>query len=114
VATLNAADWPGLGNGLQGLKRGRSPEGKGHTFESCRVRQESACRACRDCGGSISLENVAYEGPFAHRVPPCANAMLFGKTRLFARRQYAVVSSNMEDRAVTEEVIPWTPIYCAN
>jgi hypothetical protein len=31
----------------------QGPKGKGHTFESCRVRQESVCRACRDCGGSI-------------------------------------------------------------
>jgi len=29
----------------------QGPRGKGHTFESCRVRQESTCRACRDCGG---------------------------------------------------------------
>jgi hypothetical protein len=40
---ITADHWvPGLDNG---------PEGKGHTFESCRVRQESVCRACRDCGG---------------------------------------------------------------
>ena len=26
----------------------------GHTFESCRVRQESMCRGCRDCGGQSS------------------------------------------------------------
>src|SRR5437870_8412676 len=28
----------------------QGPKGKGHTFESCRVRQKSMCRACRDCG----------------------------------------------------------------
>ena len=32
----------------------QGPKGKGHTFESCRVRHKSRCRACRDCGGSIS------------------------------------------------------------
>jgi hypothetical protein len=50
---VHLADWPGLGNGpakgWQGEEQG--PKGKGHTFESCRVRQESMCR---DCGGSIS------------------------------------------------------------
>jgi hypothetical protein len=59
------------------------------------------CRECRDCGGSISVEGVAYEDSFAHRVPRCANEPSCSAKRLFARREYAVVSSNMEVRAVT-------------
>jgi hypothetical protein len=52
---VHLADWPGVGNGLAGTDLGavRPQKGKGQTFESRRVRQKSACRACRDCGGSI-------------------------------------------------------------
>src|ERR1019366_1830377 len=41
---------------LQGgwLGKEQGPEGVGHTFESCRARQKSMCRACRDCGGGGS------------------------------------------------------------
>jgi hypothetical protein len=39
-----------LGAGWEGAR----PKGTGHTFESCRVRQESTCRACRDCGGRFA------------------------------------------------------------
>src|SRR6202035_1504613 len=31
----------------------QGPKGSGHTFESCRVRRESMCRACRGCGGTV-------------------------------------------------------------
>src|ERR1700694_1360944 len=72
------------------------------------------CRACRDCGGSISPEDVAHEGSFAHRVSGVQMSHVVQQNRLFARREYAVVSSSMEDRAVTEVIIPWTTIYCAN
>ena len=58
------ADWRGRGNGPgRGFKSAiwveQGSEGKGHTFESCRVRQKSTCRGCRgcrDCGGAISTE----------------------------------------------------------
>jgi hypothetical protein len=52
---VHLADWPDLGNGQTRADLGgqQGPRGKGHTFESCRVRQESMCRRCRDCGGSI-------------------------------------------------------------
>jgi len=43
-----------MGNGPAGLVRAGSsaPKGKGHTFKSCRVRQENTSRGCRDCGWS--------------------------------------------------------------
>jgi hypothetical protein len=56
---VHLADWPEVGNGQAGagwvlnqlfwVEQGSS--GKGQTFESCRVRQKSVCRGCRDCGG---------------------------------------------------------------
>jgi hypothetical protein len=33
--------------------KGEGARPRRHTFESCRARQKSTCRACRDCGGSI-------------------------------------------------------------
>jgi hypothetical protein len=57
------------------------------------------CRACRDCGGAISLEGVGYEGSFAHRVSGVQRSHVVQQNRLFARREYAVVSSKMVDRA---------------
>jgi len=50
-------------------------KGKGHMFESCRVRQESMCRACRDLwrgefsGGSL-LEMDRRRYLLASSVPP--------------------------------------------
>ena len=37
-------------------------EGKGHTFESCRVRQVSPCRGCRDCGGLVFAPKAMGRG----------------------------------------------------
>jgi hypothetical protein len=35
-------------------------EGKGQMFESCRVRQERRCQACRDCGGPKSSSRGSF------------------------------------------------------
>jgi hypothetical protein len=65
------ADWSGIGNGPRRDGEGseHGPEGDGHTFESCRARQKSDCRACRDCGGHF-LGPGQYQLPFIR--PPGA------------------------------------------
>jgi hypothetical protein len=42
VCAVHFADWPGLGNvlGKGWWDKEQGPEGKGHTFEPCRVRHE--------------------------------------------------------------------------
>jgi hypothetical protein len=55
---VHLADWLEVGNGQAGAGWGaktaiwveQGSSGKGQTFESCRVRQKSMCRGCRDCG----------------------------------------------------------------
>ena len=64
---VHLAHWPGLGNGQVG-----SFFGKGHAFESCRVRQEAVCGACRDCGDPLlprqkSAETAAKESLWSTR-----------------------------------------------
>jgi hypothetical protein len=55
----------------------QGPEGKGHTFESCRGRQGSTCRACRDCGGSIRLNAPTGDGrSMVHSLAGCPGVMM--------------------------------------
>ena len=53
-------------------RAGGSFFGKGHAFESCRVRQEAVCGACRDCGDPLlprqkSAETAAKESLWSTR-----------------------------------------------
>jgi hypothetical protein len=72
---VHLADWPEVGNGQAGAGWGaktaiwveQGSEGKGQTFESCRVRQKSMRRSCRDCGARFPRMNVAE---MAHFAPP--------------------------------------------
>jgi hypothetical protein len=65
-------NWPGVGNGPAkgGLGEEQGPKGNGRTFESCRVRQKSLCRACRDCGGRISSKDGTDDRSLVRRVAP--------------------------------------------
>ncbi len=96
-ATLYPAELRVREGSFSRLARGRQRPNRGCFGQAARrERQGSGARIvsgapermrreCRDCGGSISLEDVAYEGSFCTPGPPVCKCHLVRQNGLFAQ-----------------------------